>query len=137
MCTAAPPNPGAHSGRCGWSHSSRTSEKVSPRSSLRHSEVGSQPAQTTSGRSAVSGWICQTRPSAVSVSAGKEMAAFSVSCHVAPRSSDHAMVGPQCHDMTPTMMRGVARRVSIATEATSCMRKCGPSTVQVRRSSDR
>ena len=119
MCTAAPPNPGAQFGRCGWSHRPRTSSKLSPPSSLRHSDVGSQPAQTTPGRSAVSGWICQTLASAVSVSSGNVIDAWSFSSQVAPRSSDHATVGPQCQLITPAIRRAGERRVSQPTLATS------------------
>ena len=102
VCTAAPPKPGCQFGRCGWSHSPRTSSKVRPPSSLRHRDVGSQPAHTTSGRSAVSGCSCQTRASAAPVSAGKAIGAASLSVQVAvaasatETSSDNSTVGPQC-----------------------------------------
>ena len=68
---------------------------------------------------------------------GRRSAPFSVSCQrgtevVGPRDGR-----PPVPLRTPASSRGPGRRrVSKATDATSCMRKCGPSTVQVRRSSD-
>ena len=50
VCRHSPPPPGCHCGRCGWSHSPRTSEKVRPPSSLRNSAAGSTPAYRTSAR---------------------------------------------------------------------------------------
>ena len=44
VCRHSPPPPGCHCGRCGWSHSPRTSEKLRPPSSLRNSAAGSTPA---------------------------------------------------------------------------------------------
>src|SRR4051794_1795077 len=135
VCTAPPPPPGSQVVRCGWSHRPRTRSKEQPPSVLRHSECGSQPAQTTSGRSAVSGRSCQTRASAASSPSGKRIAPGSVSCQVAPRSSDHMTVGPQWPYWMPARMRGSGLRVSTETAATSCASRCGPSRDQVRRSS--
>ena len=77
---------------------------------LRHSECGSQPAQTTSGRSAESGRSCHTRASAAPVSSGKRIAPWSLSFQVAPRSSDHITVGPQWPYWMPASTRGCSRR---------------------------
>src|SRR3954447_26148896 len=135
VCTAPPPPPGSHVGRCGWFHSPLTNSKERPPSVLRHSECGSHPAHTTSGRSAVSGRSCHTRASAAPASSGKRIAPCSVSCQAAPRSSDHMTVGPQWPYWMPARIRGSGPRVSTETAATSCASRCGPSSDQLRRSS--
>src|SRR3954454_14383549 len=135
VCTAPPPPPGCQVGRCGWSCSPRTRSNERPPSVLRHSECGSQPAQTTPGRSAEAGRSCHTPANAAPVSSGNRIAPWSVSCPVVPRSSDHMTVGPQWPYWMPASTRGTAGRVSMETAATSCASRCGPSTIQVRRPS--
>jgi hypothetical protein len=101
----------------------------------RHTEIGSQPAQTTPGRSAASGRSCQIRSTAAAVSAGNRMAPPSGSVQVCPRSSEWTTVGPKCSERTPIISRVRPSRVSMPMLGTSVIRKCGGESVQVRRSS--
>ena len=95
VCRHMPPPPGCHCGRCGWSHSPRTSEKLRPPSSLRNRAAGSTPAYITSGSSDGPGASCQILANDASVSSGKRKAACSSSVHVSPRSSERRNTGPQ------------------------------------------
>src|SRR5215207_9936485 len=113
---ACPPKPAPQSLRCGWSHSPRTSSKVTPPSADFHSDEGCAPAYTTPGWSAGAGWICQTRSSDASASAGKPIEPSGGSFQVLPRSSLWKTAGPQCSLVPPVNRRGRSPRVSIPTE---------------------
>ena len=137
VCTAPPPAPGCHSGRCGCSHSAVFSSKCRPPSAERHSECGSQPAHTTSA-SRGSGVRFQIRSTAASASFGKAIAPDAGSDHVAPSSSLVRTDGPQNQLRAPARSRGAlpSPRGIHATLANSAMSRIGWLTIHPSASPD-
>ena len=123
---ACPPNPAPHCGRCGWSHSARSSAKVSPPSVERNTAPGSVPAHTRPGSQPAAS--AQTRSTLPSTSSGIRTDPSGVSSQVAPRSSERRTCGPIQLEEAPTSSRAPPPRVSTRQEYTSSIGWWGPLT---------